>query len=127
MVVVPSLAEGERRQPGEVSRLIGGGEGAAAEEVTEGVDAEGDVVQEEDPHGPAPEQAQKAAVEAPGQRHPEREGEGQSEDGPEHEGAVDEAEDRVLQEVGRVALFLGWLAAEEHPADVGIEETAQGA
>src|SRR5688572_18887299 len=48
VVVVPGLAEGERREPGEVAGLIAGGERPPAEVVAERVDAEGRVVQEED-------------------------------------------------------------------------------
>src|SRR5438477_11217295 len=49
VVVVPRLAERKRREPGQVPRLVPGLERLAAEEVTERVDAEGDVVEEEDP------------------------------------------------------------------------------
>ena len=48
----------------------------------------------------------------------------QPEHRPEDEGAVDEADDRVGDQVGRVALFFGRLIAEEDPADVGVEEAA---
>ena len=44
---------------------------------------------------------------------------------PQHEGAVDEAHDRVGEQVLRVALLLGELVAEEDPADVRVEEAAQ--
>jgi hypothetical protein len=51
MVVVPSLAKGERRKPGEIAGLIAGGEWSPTEEVAKRVDAEGHVMQEEHPHG----------------------------------------------------------------------------
>src|SRR3712207_1259176 len=56
VVVVPRLAERQRRQPGEVARLVGGAEPAPAEEVAQRVDGEGDVVEQEDAHEAAPEQ-----------------------------------------------------------------------
>src|SRR5581483_6016207 len=57
VVVVPGLAEGRQREPGEVARVVAGGEAATAEEVAERVDGEGGVVEQEDAHRSSPEQA----------------------------------------------------------------------
>ncbi len=55
MVVVPGLAERERREPQQVARVVLGGEAPPAEEVTQRVDAVGDVMQREDAHRAAPQ------------------------------------------------------------------------
>src|SRR3954452_19923226 len=55
VVVVPGLAEGQRREPQQVARLVARVELLAAEEVAERVDRVGDVVQQEDAHEPAPQ------------------------------------------------------------------------
>ena len=57
VVVVPRLAEGQQREPREVARLVAGVEAPAPEEVAQRVDREGHVVQDEHPHGAAPQQA----------------------------------------------------------------------
>ena len=56
VVVVPRLAPGGDRQPGEVARLVVGVVVLPAEEVAQRVDAERGVVHEEDPRRPAPQQ-----------------------------------------------------------------------
>ena len=74
VVVVPRLAERGEREPDDVGRVVVGGEAPAAEEVADRVDRPGDVVHEEDPHEPAPEQrrsARRASV--PRQREPSSE------------------------------------------------------
>ena len=78
VVVVPGLAEGREREPGEVARLVAGAEAAAAEEVAEGVDREGRVVQEEDAHRATPQQPRQAADDRTGQRDAETEGDGEA-------------------------------------------------
>ena len=65
VVVVPRLAEGQHRQPREVARLVVGVEAPAPEEVAQRVDREGDVVQDEQPHGAAPQQAGQRGGERP--------------------------------------------------------------
>src|SRR5262249_12447726 len=57
VAVVPGLAEGGQREPREVARLVGGLEIPLAEHVAERVDRVGDVVEDEDPHRAAPEEA----------------------------------------------------------------------
>ena len=64
VVVVPGLPSEGSGQPEDVGRAVVGLKAAAAEEVADRVDAPGDVVDEEDPHQPTPEQ--------PRQRRPAR-------------------------------------------------------
>ena len=44
---------------------------------------------------------------------------------PEQEGAVDEADHRVLEQVGGEALLVAALGVDEEPADVGVEEALE--
>ena len=62
VVVVPGLAERERREPEQVARLVAGLEVPAAEEVAQRVDAVGHVVDDEHAHEAAPQQAGRAPV-----------------------------------------------------------------
>src|SRR5829696_902755 len=104
VVVVPGLAEGERREPEDVGRVVVDLEAAAAEEVADGVDRPRDVVQQEDAHRAAPERARHragdGALDPPAdcgrQRDPERD--------PQREQRVDDPEAAVLDQVARVAL-----------------------
>ena len=68
MVVVPRLAEGQRRQPGDVARVVAGLEAAAAEEVTQRVDRVRDVVQQQDPHAPPHSRPVRPAASVPPSR-----------------------------------------------------------
>src|SRR5678815_2237339 len=67
VVVVPRLAEGERREPRQVARLVGGAERPPSEAVAERVDAEGRVMQQEDAHGSAPQQSCEPSGDRAGQ------------------------------------------------------------
>src|SRR3954451_20516574 len=83
--VMPGLAEGERREPEHVRRVVVPLEAAGAEEVADRVDRPRDVVQQEDADQTAPERAghraRDAAVDPPAERgrdrdadrHPQRE------------------------------------------------------
>src|SRR2546423_276437 len=75
VVVVPRLAERERREPGEVARLVVRLVAPAPEEVAQRVDAERQLVAEEDPHRAAPEHRREPAGHRAGERdaEPERE------------------------------------------------------
>ena len=127
MVVVPRLAPGRDRQPRHVARLIARVVVTVAEEVTDRVDRERGVVHEEDPRRAAPQQPLEASGHGSGERDPEPEGGGQAEQHPEHEGAIDEANPRIVEQVAGVALLVGHLHVGEHPPDMGVEEAAQGA
>ena len=62
VVVVPRLAERDEAQHPDVTALVGRAEAAAAPEVADAVDREGDVVQQEDPDRTAPEQRRHSAL-----------------------------------------------------------------
>ena len=66
-----------------------------------------------------------AAKRVPPITQPSAEGEQQAADRPVEEGAVDPADDRVLDQVGREALLVAALGVDEEPAHVGVEEAAQ--
>ena len=68
VVVVPGLAEGGEGEPEDVGRLVLDLEPAGSEEVADGVDAPGDVVDEEDANQPAPEQAGGGAQQGAGEQ-----------------------------------------------------------
>ena len=74
VVVVPRLAEGDPGEPPDVARLVLDAEAARAEEVADGVDRPGDVVEQEDPDQAAPEHRLQAGAEVPPQTHPARKG-----------------------------------------------------
>src|SRR4029077_12038834 len=107
VVVVPGLAEGGEGEPEDVGRLVLDLEPAGSEEVTDRVDAPGDVVDEEDANQPAPEQAgggaqQGAGEQVAGQRRDRQTQEDQADEAP-----VEDAHATVLVEVGGVALPVG--------------------
>ena len=81
VVVVPRLAEGDRGEPGQVARLIAGGERPAPEGMAERVDAEGHVVEEKDPDGAAPQQPGEPARDGAAQRESQAEGDGEADRG----------------------------------------------
>ena len=100
---------------------------AAAEEVTQRVDAERRVMQQEDPGGAAPEERRQPADHRSGQRHAQPERERQSHDHPNHERAIDEPDHRVRQQILGVAVLVRDLHVGEHPADVRMHEPPEGA
>ena len=105
VVVVPGLAEREQREPEDVRRVVVDGEAARAEEVADGVDRPGDVVQQEDPHRAAPERAGQPVGERPADRPAERRtGAAKPASTKSEEAAVDHAHAAVLVEVLGVAL-----------------------
>ena len=122
VVVVPRLSERERREPQQVARLVVGVEAAAAEEVAQRVDAVGHVVHHEQAHTAAPEQPGERSGERAADRIAEGERGGQPAERPDEEGAVHEAHDRIVQQVGRVAVPGAALGVDEQPADVGVHE-----
>jgi hypothetical protein len=125
VVVVPGLAHRRQGEPGEVPRLVAGLIAAAAEDVAEGVDAVGEVVEHEDPHQAAPEQPGSGGEPGAADQVAEDARQRQAEHRPEDEGAIDEADHRVLEEVRGVALLGAAVGVDEEPAHVGVEEAAQ--
>src|SRR5206468_1730037 len=70
----------------------------------------------------APEQAAEARQDGAADRDAEPEGDRQSDYRPEHEGPVDEADHRILLQVGGKAVLAAALGVDEEPADVRVEE-----
>ena len=103
MVVVPRLAEREDRQPPQVAGLVAGLEPLAAEEVAERVDAVRRVVKDQHPHGAAPQQPGQGRGERAADQPAEQERHGEPGDHPQQERAADQVDDRVGDQVRRVA------------------------
>jgi hypothetical protein len=97
----------------------------AAEEVAQRVDAVGDVVDDEHPHSAAPQQAGQRRIERAADQAAEHEREGQANKDPQHEGAVDPADQRVAQQVRRVALLVAAVRVDEQPADVRVQQSLE--
>src|SRR5215218_10261334 len=127
VVVVPSLAEGWEREPGEVPGLIPRRERLAPEHVAEGVDAVGDVVDDEHTHCATPQNAGEAGGDRAADRDPEPERHRQSKGRPDEEGAIDEPDHRVAKEVRSEATLASPLGVDEEPAQVSVEEASQDA
>src|ERR1700710_3311807 len=87
--VVKGLAEGRVRDQRQVARVVVGLEVATAEEVAERVDAVGEVMEDEDAHEPAPEEAGEAGEERAADRPAEEERQPQPADRPEDGGGGD--------------------------------------
>ena len=118
-----------QRQPEDVRRLVVGVEAAAAEEVADRVDAPGDVVHEEDPHEAAPQQRRAAPPpsEPPLRAKPSAERHARLSQPISGKPAVDAPHQRVLEQVGRVALRGGLAVGLEQPADVRVPEARRHA
>ena len=84
-------------------------------------------MQQEHAHRAAPQQSGEPAHERAGQRDAEAEGERQPDRHPEREGAADEAQVAVGEQVLGVAGGVGHVLAAEHPADVRMAQPAQRA
>ena len=96
----------------------------AAEEVAQRVDRERHVVEHQNPHRASPQQTEQCAVKRSAERIAKPKRDRQAEQNPEHEAAVDGANDGVGEQVGRVALLIGKAVAED-PAQMGVPEAAQ--
>src|SRR4029077_1109868 len=122
VAVVPGLTEGRDRQPGQVPRLVSRLEVALAEHVAERVDRVRDVVQDHHPYRAPPEQPGDAGHDRAADRPTEEEGGDEPRHRPEQEGPVDIADDWVLEQVRREALFGTALRVDEEPAEVSVEK-----
>src|SRR5580692_8293983 len=119
--VVPGLAEGQDRQPGDVPGLVPDLELLLAEGVADGVDRPGDVVQEGDPDQAGPEECGDRAL--PGHR-PQSADQGRREQrGGDQPGEPPGDSRHVgVGEPVRAELLLRRDVAVEQPADVGEGE-----
>src|SRR3954451_22327021 len=125
VVVVPGLAEGRQREPEDVGRVVLDVEAPAPEEVADGVDRPRHVVDEEDAHEAAPQQAGERAGEAAGDEVAGQRRQREAEDDEPWEGAVDAPHAAILHQVGGVlALAREPLLADE-PPEVRVDEAAQ--
>jgi hypothetical protein len=95
-------------------------EAAASEEVAHRVDRERDVVQKEDAHQAAPQQGGEGRGDRAAERVPGGGRDRQAESDEQRERAADQHHPAVLQQVARVALVIGGVAAREEPADVRV-------
>ena len=120
----PSESE---REPPDVGRAVVGGEAAAAVEVADRVDRPGDVVDEEDPHQPAPEQPGERAGERAREQPAEREREPERQADERDEAAVEQPHAAVVHQVGRVLAAVGLAVGVEEPADVRVPEAGEAA
>jgi hypothetical protein len=119
VVVVPGLAEGGQREPEHVARLVRRAEPPATEDVADRVDAERDVMQDEEPHRAAPQQPRQPGADGPADRHAEPERHRETGERSQHERAVDEADRGVGEEVRRVPRPGSTLVVAKQPAHVG--------
>src|ERR1700733_2683418 len=103
VVVVPCLPERERRQPGQITRLIAGRKRPPTEVMTQRVDAEGHVMEKEHAHRSTPQQSSEATHNRTGQRHAEAERDSQPDHHPEWERATDEAQIAVGEQIPAAA------------------------
>ena len=133
----PAFAEAEDAEQGVVSALVVAAEGTCAPEMADGVDAPGDVVDEEDPDEAAPDESEEAAGPGHGGEAADECGDGESEQGPEEEGFADGSADGVGVEILDVLqwVFFVWELAHgvgaedfliEEPSHVGVPGSADG-
>src|SRR5947209_19936874 len=125
VVVVPGLAPGGNRQPGQVARLVVRVVVLTPEVVTKGVDAERRVVDQEDSCGAPPKQRGQSAGHGSGERDAQPERGGKPGEHPQYERAIHEADPRVGEQVLGITALVGDLHVAEYPPDVSVGETAE--
>src|SRR5207248_2080435 len=116
------LAHRDRGQPEHVAGFVRDVEALAAEEMADGVDRPGDVVQEEHADEAAPEQRAQGGAEAASDDPSDGERDREANQDPDAEHAVDQAEPGVADEVRRKALPISGAHGLEQPADVGVPQ-----
>ncbi len=126
VVVMPRLAHRERRQPEDVARLILDVEAPATEEVADGVDRPGHVVQDEHADQAGPQQRRQRGADAAAHDPADGERDHEPEHRPQRKQPVDDLHGAVLDHVGSEALALGGADRFEQPADVGVIEALGG-
>src|SRR4051812_1852934 len=107
VVVVPGLTERRQGEPEDIGRVVGDLEAASAEEVTDRVDAPGDVMDEEDADQASPEQTSGGAEHSAGEQVSRQRRQREPEQHETDEPTVDQAHAAVLVEVGGVLLPVG--------------------
>jgi hypothetical protein len=124
---MPRLAERRQRQPQQVARLVAGLEAPATEEMAQRVDAVRHVMEHEHAHRAAPQEAGQTGIDRAADGDPEAEWRREAGEHPQHERAVDEAHDRILEQVRCVAGALAALGVDEQPAEMGMREAGERA
>ena len=84
-------------------------------------------MQEEESDAAAPQQRGQADLDRPAEREAEAAGGREPAERPRRERPIDEAQHRIGQQVGRIAVARAALVVDEQPAQVGVHEAAQGA
>jgi len=79
-------------------------------------------MQQEDTHGPTPQKTREASGERARESKAEREGNGEPHEHPQQKHAIDEAHDRVGEQILGVAFLTGHFLSREDPADVGMKQ-----
>lgn len=121
VVVMPGLPEREHGKPGDVGRLILDVKSATPEEMADRVHRPGDVVDEEDPHQPAPDVALQRSDEGePGEDEPGHRGNPEGDQHQPREATPDPAHLRVLVELSGVLLPVGLTLRLEQPTGMGM-------
>src|SRR5947208_5431003 len=104
MIVVPALAETQKRYKPLVAALVSRLELALAKNVADGIGAKGDMMHQENSYQASPKESR------PPTNH-EREHE--REHYPEHVSTIDQDDDRILQEMTAVDARIGYTVFEE--------------
>src|SRR5919109_5382702 len=93
--------------------------------MTEGIDAVSDVVNDEDTHRTTPQESSETGRHRPSDRDPEAERHGKSQQRPQEERPVDEPDDRILDQVARVAVPGGAVSVCEKPPEMGVKKSSK--
>src|SRR5258706_5073172 len=118
---MPSFAHSEYTEDHVISRFVVAAEGLGAPQVTDRVDAPGDVVDEEDARQPAPDEAEEGTGPTHGEQAAQDGGDQESDEHPDGKGVADPPQDPALHQVGNVVVDLGLILVEE-PTDVRIPQ-----
>lgn len=124
VVVVPSLAEAEDSENEIVSAVVKRVKRPLSPDVTDGVDAPGDMVDQEDADKSAPEQAEERTGPGPADKATQRSREEQAHKHPQFPTAADAAKNLISLQVADVAGESGVVGG-EHPADMGVGEALE--
>src|SRR5712691_5890439 len=112
MIVMPALAKTQKRRDPLVATLIRRLELALTKDVADGIGAKSNMVHQENPHQARPQETRPPT---------DQERQHKREQHPQPVGAVDQDDDRVLQEMTTVDVAIGHTVLEE-PANVGMKK-----
>src|SRR2546427_294818 len=113
MIIVPALAKGQKTHDPLITALIDSFKVALAEGMTDGVDAPGDMMSQEDAHQPTPQQAHPAA---------NREGNEQRKSGPEKKCAAHKNHHTIIDQIAAIDVWISH-AIFKKPAHMSMKET----